>query len=190
MAFPSGPAVQSSYMKNLFAAFEERGLRERIASRDPELAEEIDAAGRLSWLPLELNVRTVDLLCDLLGEAEGLRVLAECVHGQFGTPLWKQFIGGGLRLLGREPAGLGRWLPRAFSVVFRGCGQWDVECRGPGELSVRLREIPESIISQRRWLQSLGAGMNALFLLCDTPGHSALVAVDEGIREARFRLRW
>jgi hypothetical protein len=190
MASISSPAVQSSYMKNLFLGFEARGLREGVRVRDPELEEEVAAAGRLSWLPIAINIRTVDALCDLLGESDGLEVLAECVYGQFETPLWKPLIGGGLQLLGRDPGRLARWLPRAFSVVFRDCGCWEVQQAGARELAVLQSRIPELLISEHRWLRSLGTGMNALFRLCDTRGTVDLLTIDEDLRAVQFRLRW
>ncbi len=190
MAAIRDPAVQSSYMKNLFVGFEARGLRDGLLARDPELVEEVTLAGRLSWLPIALNLRTVDALCDMLGETAGLDVLAECVYGQFETPLWKPLIGGGLHLLGREPERLARWLPRAFAVVFRGCGIWEVQRPGARELVVLQRQVPAMLISERRWLRSLASGMTALFRLCDTRGTVDLLAIDDETREAEFRLRW
>ena len=55
-----GPAVQSSYMKNLFAVLARRGELPRLAEADPELVRAVDGAGRMHWLPVELNDNEIE----------------------------------------------------------------------------------------------------------------------------------
>jgi len=184
------PAVQASYMKNLFAVLAASGRLTDLEAADPVLVREVAAASRMSWLPVALNVRMVEALTARLGEERGIALLADCVFRQFDTPLWKSFIGAALRLLGSEPGALGNWLPEAFSLVFRGCGRFSVERSGEHALTLRIDDLPATLAAQRLWLRSLATGMTPLFTLCGVSGSSRLDEVNLAARSARFVLSW
>lgn len=186
----TAPAVQASYMKNLFAALEAIGRLADVEAADPALLREVASAPRLSWLPVALNVRTVEAVVSSVGEERGFALLAECVFRQFGTPLWKNFIGGAMRLLGAEPGALGSWLPEAFSLVFRDCGRFSIERSGEHELTLRVDDLPPALAAQRRWLRSLATGTTPLFTLCGVSGSARLDEVSLTERRARFVLTW
>lgn len=189
-ASASAPAVRASYMKNLLSTLGKRGHLEAIEMRDAALVREVEAASRLAWLPVALNVRVVEATVSSFGEQRGLEVLADCVYDQFESPLWKNFIGGAIRLLGTEPGSLGRWIPHALQLIFRDCGSWSATRTGERELSVEMREIPEELASHRLWVRSLGIGMRPLFPLCGTEGTSDLDRLDASQRRATYRLEW
>jgi hypothetical protein len=184
------PAVQASYMKNLF---ERLAAQERLAAveaADPELVREVAAASRTSWLPVALNVRTVEVMAARFGEERGIELLADCVYEQFDTPLWKGFIGGAIRLLGTDPGSLGRWIPEAFKLVFRDCGRFAAEPTAEAELTVSVRELPPQLAAHGPWLRSLATGMTPLFTLCGRDGSARLAEVDEPGCTARYVLSW
>jgi hypothetical protein len=176
-------------MKNLFAALERHGHLVALGREAPELVREVEAARRMSWLPIALNVRLVEAAAAGFGEERGLEILAAGVYAQFDTALWKGFIGSAVRLLGTEPGSLGRFLPQAFSLVFRDCGHWSVERCAEGELRLAVRELPAPLAAHRLWLRSLAIGMTPLFTLCGRDGSSALAEVDSR-GSAHYLLRW
>jgi len=184
------PSVQGAYMKNLFSELEKRGKLAAISARDADLVAEIERASRAGWLPVALNVRTVEAIASIAGERRGLEILAECVFAQFETPLWKNLIAPALRLLGRNPGSLGRWIPAAIRVIFRGCGTWSVERTGETELRVDVHNLPEALAQERLWLRSLGIGMSALFPLSEVDGRADLATYEPAQRRASFTLRW
>jgi len=151
---------------------------------------EVAAAPRMTWLPIELNVRMVEAAAAAFGEARGLEILAGCVFAQFETALWKGFIGGAVRLLGTQPGSLGRWIPQAMGLVFRDCGSWSAAQSGEAELSVEVRDLPAALAPHRLWLRSLAIGMTPLFTLCGAEGSSELAELDPHARRARYRLHW
>jgi hypothetical protein len=177
-------------MKNVFAALEKQGRLAPLVRQAPELAREVAAASRMSWLPIAWNVRLVEAAAACFGAERGLEILSGCVFAQFETPLWKGFIGSAVRLLGTEPRSLGRWIPQAFSLVFRDCGRWSVEADAERELRVSVHELPEPLVAHELWLRSLAIGMLPLFTLCGTDGTSELVERDARARRASYRLRW
>jgi hypothetical protein len=177
-------------MKNVFAALEAQGRLAALARGAPELAGEVAAASRMSWLPIAVNVRMVEAAAACFGAERGLQILSGCVFAQFETPLWKGFLRSAVRLLGTEPSSLGRWIPQAFSLVFRDCGHWSVENVAEHELRVVVRELPEPLAAHPLWLRSLAIGMLPLFTLCGIDGRSELTEVDARVRRASYRLRW
>ena len=184
------PLVLASYMKDLFAAFEQRGRLAALAVRDPDLVREVEAASRVSWLPIALNLRMVEGVVASEGEQAGLALVAECLEDQFERPLWRDFIGGALRLLGRDPGSLGRWIPKAMQLIFRGCGSWSAERSGERALEVRVHALPPVLAEHRLWLASVAVGMTPVFGLCDTSGDCALASSDPAQGTACYRLSW
>lgn len=179
-------------MKNLFAALESRGLLAALAERDPGLPGEVEATPRLAWIPLELNLRMVRAAVAAFGEPRAYDVLTDAVFAQFDAPLWRSFVSGAVRLLGRDPGSLGRWIPHAFQLVFRDIGHWSVDREGAeeGRLVVTLDELPGALAGERAWLRSLGVGMELLFRLCETDGTGDLQEVLPAERRAVFAVEW
>ena len=183
------PAVRAAYMKNLFAQLASHRL-DPASRLDADLQREVEAASRASWLPVALNVRTVEAVTGAVGEEPGLALLAECVHAQFESALWRGFIGPAVQLLGASPEALGGWIPRAMQIVFRDCGSWSVEQPHEGELTLRVHDLPPELADHRLWLRSLGVGMGSLFRVCDTEGAADLAGHDADARTAVFELSW
>jgi hypothetical protein len=185
------PTVQSTYMKQFAAAVERLGGRaESVRRADPELFRRIEEARRTSWLPVGLNVRMVEAIHSVVGPARATAFFAEQVHGQFDTPLWRNFIDGGVRLFGLDPGSLAKWLPHAYGVIFRHCGRWQTRREGETEVSVSARMLPDALVRHALWLDSIRAGMHALFLLCKVEGRADLEGVDVAAGHSRIVLSW
>jgi len=157
---------------------------------DEALKREVDVASRASWLPVALNVQTVEAVAANLGEERGLELLADCVYAQFETPLWRGFIGPAIQLLGASPGALGGWIPRAMQIIFRDCGSWATERTGEDALAVTVHGLPRELANHRLWLRSLGIGMRPLFRICDVDGAADLDGYDPAAGSASFRLSW
>ena len=97
---------------------------------------------------------------------------------------------GATSLLGRDPANLGRWIPKAFNLVFRDCGLFAVEAVSPLELRVTLSEIPDPLLCEPLWIASLGVGMRPIFTVCGRDGLAERVDFDATARVAGYRLTW
>jgi hypothetical protein len=185
------PAVQASYMKNVLDALERLGPDgQSVRSADPELVQEIERSPRMWWMPIAWNVRLVEAAHRALGAPRALELLTTCVYGQLDAPLFHNFARGAVRLFGLDPGSLVRWLPRAFSIVFRGCGVWRAARSGPGEAVLEASDLPPELAAHALWIESMGAGGRALLQLCGVRGEVRLVAHDGAAGSARFELRW
>ena len=177
-------------MKNLFSTFGKQGHLDAVNRQDATLAAEIAEASRVSWLPIEINMRMVDALMGAYGEKRGMQILVESLHAQFDTPLWNNFIKGGLRLFGQEPIGFGRWIPEACALIFRNCGSWSIELGEPAQMRAIMQEVPQPLIDDERWMRTIGNGMLALFWVCEVDGGARMIECDPHARRATFLLEW
>jgi len=185
------PSVQAAYMKQFAARVHVLGAAgQRVVAADPGLFREIDASSRMSWLPVELNVRMIDALYGALGPRRAREFQSDQITSQFGTPLWRSFVEGGVRLLGLDPGDMVRWLPSALGLIFRDCGGWSIE-RGDGSSAVLCAwGLPPVLSAHPHWLDSVAGGIHALFILCKTSGETELAQVDAGQGAARIVIRW
>ena len=185
------PKVQATYMKQFAARVELLGApSEKVVAADPELFTKIDAAGRLSWLSAELNVRMIDALEKGLGPKRAHEFQADQITSQFSTPLWRGFVEGGIRTLGFDPAVLARWIPSALRLIFKDCGEWSVERLSDTSAALHARWLPTELTQGRRWLESIASGIHALFILCRTTGETHLIRFDPETGSARIELHW
>ena len=185
------PSVQASYMKNSAAILARSGAPgAAVLGSDPSLFHLVGEAGRTAWLPISCNLRFVEAVERGVGWPSGLELIASTLVDQFETPLWRTLVQGGLRVLGREPAALARWLPTAVRLVFRDCGDWSVARLGPQRVEVRGADLPKELAEHRLWLEAMGAAAHALGRLCGTRGHGQLVEQDPVQRCARLVFDW
>lgn len=185
------PAVQASYMKQFAAQVRELGADgERVVASDPELFAELDEAWRMTWLPIETNVRMVDALYGTLGTARTRTFLADQIGAQLDTPLWRSFVEGAVRLLGLDPGSLSRWLPQTLALVFRSCGSWNVGREGEAAAVLRGENVPRVLVVHPHWADSVAAGLHALFSLCKTSGEAHVEERDPQTGLIRISLRW
>jgi hypothetical protein len=185
------PSVQASYMKNSAAILARCGADGAAVLRaDPELFEQIEAAWRTAWLPISFNLRLAEACARAIAPERQLELFATMLVEQFESPLWNTLVRGGLRLLGREPGALTRWLPAAVALVFRNCGSWSAQRIDPLRAEVSAEELPKELATHRVWLESMGAAAVAIGHLCDTQGRSELVARDAEAGRARLAFSW
>jgi len=185
------PKVQATYMKQFAARVKQLGARgEAVVAGDPDLFERIEAASRLGWLPVELNVRMIDALILGLGPRRAHDFQEEQITSQLSTPLWSTFVEGGIRLLGLDPAVLSRWLPNAVGLIFRSCGTWTVERQSESHVTVHVRGLPPALTGSSRWIESVSGGFHALFVLCRTTGEAHVAEQDLETGTARIELHW
>ncbi len=184
-------SVQSTYMKNVAAFLRDAGsIGEAVLRRDPELFQEVEAAGRMRWLPIDLNVRMVRAVYAEMGDDRAHEFLVDMVVSQFETPLWKNFIEGAVRIFGLDPGSLVKWVPRAYGIAFKNCGDWRAQREDEGEAWLECDGMPDVIAGNEQWLDSLRAGLVALFRLCQTDGDVRIERPADAPGTIRFVFGW
>jgi len=185
------PRVQSGYMKDVAEALARLGARgAAVRAADEALFLELASAPRGAWLPIALNVRWVEAAARAFGWPAALDFLAARVADQFGSPLFRSLVDGGVRLFGLNPGALMRVIPRGLAIVFRDCGEWTVVRTSDSSLELRAGSLPEQVASHARWLESIGAGAIAMLALCRTSGSVRLAEHDARLGRALIEVRW
>ena len=111
-----------------------------------ELRARIREVPRLAWVPAELLRETYEAIYRAVGHEEARNVwrafYTECID----LPLVKPLASSGLALFGRNPAGLIRRTPQAWSLVTRHCGQMACEDgASKQELKFLARNLPDAM---------------------------------------------
>ena len=187
----SEPSVHAGYMKNVAEAV--RGALPEgpaIAARQPELFARIDDAGPTRWLPVRTNVAMVEAVRTAIGPERTHAFLSSYVFGQLDSPMLRNLVEGGIRILGLRPAALARWVPNVYGTMFRHCGSWTVGPTTETSVGISVRDLPPELAGHTVWLESVASGMQVIFLLCRTRGEVALTSCDRQTANARFELRW
>ncbi|MBX7083661.1 MAG: hypothetical protein K1X88_30915 [Nannocystaceae bacterium] len=119
------------------------GLR-AIAELDPSHLDRIERTSKLGWVPAEclhaLNLKYFALA----GEQDYLALWRDYTAGSHQESFFQGLYASALRIFGRTPVGLVRWMGRAWEVTTREHGQVVVEDDGDG-VRVRLLGCPPAV---------------------------------------------
>ncbi|HEU4430453.1 MAG TPA: hypothetical protein VFT98_16955 [Myxococcota bacterium] len=185
------PRVQSGYMKDVAEALARLGAQgAAVRAADEALFLELASAPRGAWLPIALNVRWVEAAARAFGWPAALDFLAARVADQFGSPLFRSLVDGGVRLFGPHPGALMRVIPRGLAIVFRDCGEWTAVRTSQTSLELRAVSLPAEVAGHARWVESIGAGAIAMLALCRTAGRVQLAEHDRSAGRAVIDVRW
>jgi hypothetical protein len=186
------PAVRARHLKQTLDAI--AGLPEGAAIRDRVgelVARDIETSNGFDWMPIGHDLALVRAERLILG-AERQAVFARAVvNASFRGPLLGRLVESAMRLTGHDPAGWARWIPRAWSLVFSGCGTWAIGAPEPdGTVLLRLAHLPPALVADEVWGRSLAASLSAIVDLGAASGGVELEALDPVAHEATFVLRW
>ncbi|BDG03803.1 hypothetical protein [Anaeromyxobacter oryzae] len=186
----SEPAVRARHLKQTLTA----ALRTPAAGAvhrfvPAAVLEEIEAAHGSDWLPIGHDVALVRVIHGALGPAShdsfARGVVLEALDGPLLGPMARIV----LAAFGRDAAAWARLVPRAWSLVFRNGGAWEVE-RGAGEVRLRVRGLPAACVEEPVWLASAASSMAAVLDATGVSGSSTLEGFDPTARAATYALRW
>lgn len=186
------PRILASFVKSTLDGADRADPRlgERVRARiDAAARAALDAAGPVSFVPVELDVQVTEALFAEAGEARAREILRENLLLTFDAPILSSFVGGALRLLGRNPGRLFDWSAKVWGQLYRDCGSIRFAREGDGGGRLELTGQPACIAGSRPYLSGMEAALDASFALMDVDGEVQLAEVDPRGR-AVFRLSW
>src|SRR5512147_664766 len=149
------PLVRARHLKSTLAAVDRTAARDAVrGALPPGLAAAIEAANGFDWLPAVKDVALVHAIHGALGDAEHDAFSRGVILEAFEGPLLGPLITIGVRLF---PGGLmawAHWIPRAWALVFRECGEWKIDGIGPGAVDMQLRWLPPICVQDPVWPRS------------------------------------
>lgn len=186
------PRILASFVKSVLDGADRADPRlgERVRARLDEAARAaLDAAGPVSFVPVELDVAVTEALFAEAGETRAREILRENLLLAFDAPILSSFVGGALRLLGRDPARLFGWSAKVWGQLYRDCGAIRFVRAGENAGRLELSELPACVATSRPYLAGMEAAFDASFALMDAEGSVCLAAVDPLGRVA-FEIAW
>lgn len=192
MARPGNPVVRVRHMRvflDAVHALDEATSTKVLARLPAEAVTLVRESPTLSWLPVELNVDFVRAVSTVLGREANVEFFRSMVLRDFKTSLFDAFISGAKRVFGFDVGGLIKQVPAGFTLMFRDVGHLSMTERGPTRAVLVFEDLPGVCSIDGIWLESVRAGLLALFELASTEGCIAL-EVQRPSARATFRFEW
>jgi hypothetical protein len=161
-----------------------------VLSGHTELIERIESAGNLAWLPIALNLELTDAVFRALGREQAEAFYQTWLKRQMGAPAFSGLVRTALALFRFDTAGVAKFIPNAFDLMYRDYGTFVIEHTGPEQVNVELQSMPAELVAHENWPRSVCSGLHALYFLTGVRGTSELSSVDPSTRSVRFLLRW
>jgi len=180
--------VQSS-LEEMVKLDVELGNRVR-AGLKPDVLEAIETASPISWLPVEVDVELTECFFRVAGAERARRAFREAMAKAIERPLLRTLVDGALGIFGRNPAKIMRWVPKAWSLIYRDCGQMRCAHAGEGSVSLELVLLPPSIVHSRCYLTGTAATLSAFFDWLGFEGQVRIEGPCATTRTASFHLSW
>ena len=183
------PEMRAAQLKEDLPALSELGEAPAaaiLARLDPEVLRRIEAATRVDWLPLAVDLALVRAVRDEVGD-DGLRRWGRAAARRNANALFRPLIEAAVRLFGFTPAGVFRFLPQAWKAAFRGCGELRVDPVSHGELRIVLVAPPDAA-RDPAFLASIAGAFEVVYETCGMDGRVQVERVEPG--EVVFRATW
>ena len=187
----SGPLVRGRHLKLLLASVERHALGAAALSKvSPGTLHTIGESSGLDWLPLEPDLDLTRAIYGALGPVAADRLFRDHTLASFDGPVLQTMVRTAVRLFGLDPASWARWVPKGWSLLFRGCGEWTVGDARAGQVTLTLAAMPPICASDALWVRSVGHSLGALLDLARVRGVVEVAPRAEGASEVAYRLRW
>jgi hypothetical protein len=167
----------------------EVGNRVRVGLK-PDVLEAIETTSPISWLPVEVDVELTECFFQVAGAERAKRAFREALARSIERPLLRPLVDGALGIFGRNPAKILRWVPKAWSLIYRDCGQMRCAHASEGSARLELGPLPPPIVDSRCYLTGTAATVSAFFDWLGIEGRVRLEGPCATTRSATFHLSW
>lgn len=186
------PGVRGRYMRTFLEEVDRlppddtRAIRETSAEWIPQ----IEAAGPITWIPVEANVDMTRAVASALGPRRTHDFFCDLSLKAYETPLMRGLIRSVVALVGHDPGRYLEWFQKGFGLVFRDVGTWDVSERSENHATLQGSRLPDALFSDDVWLDSVASSLHSLFRLAHCEGAVAARDKTRAGRTVTFRMMW
>jgi hypothetical protein len=185
------PVVRARHLKTTLAAADRLPEAGAIRAAFPAgAAAEVAASSGFDWLPIGHDLALVRAIHGALGPAGHDAFSRGVIRESFGGPLLRAIVAAAQRTFPGALVAWVHWIPKAWALVFRGCGAWEVELVAPRAVDLRLVALPAAVFADPVWPGSVASSLSAVLDLAGASGTVRLVGLDEGRSAARYEMRW
>ena len=167
------------------------GVRVAVRARAASAISHVEAASRLDWIPLAVQLEILAALHAEVGPAGYDAFCAAHFGSTVEQPLMRSVFDGALRVFGVSPASLYRMFPKSWAMMSAECGVVELE----GDLSpkgtvLRVSELPVD----ERHIDLFVRGFRATFRgpldVLRRPGDVELTSFNRASRTATYLAKW
>jgi hypothetical protein len=188
------PQVRVRYMKVFVRRIEELPMADRKAVWSSVPASHRATVARsspLDWLPGDVNVELTHAVSRRLGAERAHAFYEGLLINAFDSTLMNTFVEGVLRMTGRDPGKVLKWVPSGFGLIFRNWGTWTVLDVAEGRGEIEVMGLPAICMDRGRiWVESARSSLGSIFIRANRKGVVHLAEVDDGRGCARYVLEW
>jgi hypothetical protein len=154
------------------------------------LIERVETANNLEWLPISTNLELTEAVFTRLGDEQAELFYQNWLKRQMSAPAFAGLVRTALALFRFDTVALAKWIPKAFDIMYKDYGSFEIQELGDGQLNVELCGMPPELLAHRNWHRSVASGLYALFFLTGAKGSTELEPLDAQKRSIRIALRW
>ena len=184
------PRILAGFVQGTLAGLEPVVAGRVLARLAPETRATLERSSRLAWLALEIDLELTHAIYAELGAAPAREMFRRNLSAALDTPILRSLAQGALRLFGASPARLFSWAPKAYSQIYRDCGEMKFASDGPGSARLELTRLPPVVAGSRDYLDGIAGAIEAGFDLMDLEGEVTIERLDPPAQRACFRLTW
>jgi len=184
------PAVRARHLKSVIAAADAlpggRAVRDALPGR---LIAEVERASGFDWLPVEHDVAMVRASAAVLAPDAFERLWRAVVIEGVEGPLLGLLMRTAVCMFGYDPAEFARWVPKAWSMVFRDVGVWTSSLVTGGSAVLRLEGLPPAC-RVPAFPRSVACSLGAIPVLTGRSGSARVLDASEEDGAVSFELSW
>jgi hypothetical protein len=181
--------TRASYMKELLAIVEQRGeLAQRLEATSPKTLSAIREATRAEWLTHEVAFDMVRSLQGAVGVRETRAIYRQSCLQSFQSGILGSLFTTALNIFGPSPHLVAKFIPTAWNLAWRGCGDIEVEEARPGFVRLRHLRLPREADFDA-FLEVASACMEAVVVGCRKSGWGS-VERGNGRDPISYVLQW
>lgn len=185
-------STRGRYMKDYLAAVRRLppSKQEAVLAGLDDLVERIETANNLEWLPISINPELTEAVFTRLGDEQAEVFYQNWLKRQMSAPAFAGLVRTALALFRFDTVALAKWIPKAFDIMYKDYGSFEIQELGDAQLRVELQGMPNELLKHKNWQRSVASGLQALFFLTGAKGTTEIEQVDVEKCCLRIALRW
>lgn len=185
------PQMRASHLKANVESLADLGpaAERAIRARCAEAIDTIEDAVRTAWLPLEVDVELTGAVDQVCGRERLHRWSRDAIARSAQGPLLGPFLKT-LTALGLTPHAALRLAPKAWTTIYRHCGDLRYERVGEREALLLQTDAPPVMLDGEAYLHGIAGAFEGAVEVAGAPETRAAIETRPALRQVRYVCTW